>query len=78
MIKYVVVSLIYLLAMGLSWREIGSHQAPRHSLWVSVAILTVAWAWMLYSISTVRPASPLEALEDLLLRVPVMRTWLSD
>lgn len=78
MIKYVAISLIYLFALGTIWVEKRSGHVSSRSAWTGFAMLISAWAWMLYSVSTLRPASPIVVLEGLLHGIPGLRKWLIE
>lgn len=70
MIKYVTICLVYLAAISLSWVDLrGRRESPR-ATWTGIVMLAVAWAWMIYAVSTMRPANPLAALAALLHRIP--------
>lgn len=87
MSPYALVSLIYLLAAIAGWIELrrpreskvrDSRQDDSRAAWLAVFLLIAAWAWMIYVISTLRPASPVAALESLLHRLPGVQQWLLE
>ena len=58
--RFVVVTIGYLLASWWVLKELAVGQAPRRSFWITMTLLFIGCAWMLYAVSTMRPTSPLE------------------
>jgi hypothetical protein len=77
-VRYIVISAGYLLAGVWAVRELMAHRAPRQSYWICLLLLAAGWAWSVYAVTTMRPPSPLELIEEALQRIPWLSPWVSE
>lgn len=76
--RFAVISVGYLLAAGWVLGELVAHRAARQSYWICLALLGIGWAWAIYSAATLRPPSPLEAIEAVMQRAQWLSPWVSE